>query len=277
MRASTLKAPVPDSNHGFEFKHAQLLDILDKCKGNLTAASKEIGCTQATATNRFDRSIAKYGVDRVCKAFPRLTRRVTERANVTAIRDKPSLQPDDLIQAARELHSMPTRMLDRLQHRVDMRIPDPDTVIESEADLLTTIQSKMALALGYMDRVNLASATLNELTSAVKNLFDMQQILQGKPTQINASQNMRAIKDLLPAILKEATRRGITIEGQIDPPPKAHPPAGVIVGSHPPHSTSDFLEIPPNNPTNTKPTPNPKVPDPTTMSSTEQGYVLKKD
>lgn len=261
------KAPVPLVSSTFEPKFAQLLDVLAHNGGNITSASRECGCTAATSNSRFIRAIELYGVDRICKTYPVLTKKVTERAQKMDYHELPQLAPDDLIEQARQMHALPKRMLDRLQERVDNRIPDPDTVITTEAELLTAIQTKMALALGYMDRYQLAGSTLSELTSAVKALFDMQQILQGKPTQINASKNMSAIKDLLVPLLKEAKRRGHTISmgGH-----EAHPPGGSSGGPIPPLKPPDFSK-------NGSEIPQMGLKEATTLVSTPEGYIPKVD
>lgn len=90
---------------------------------------------------------------------------------------------------------------------------DPD-------DMLTAAQQKMCLALSYLDVSQLSVAKATDLITVIKQLFDITQVLQGKPTAITASNNRKALKDLIPLVLKEAERRGLArsekvIEGEV--------------------------------------------------------------
>lgn len=95
----------------------------------------------------------------------------------------------------------------------------------AQQDLLNATQDKLCLVLSYIDRHNISRAKLSELTGLIKALFDVSQVMQGKPTSISHSESVRALKDLVPALMTEAQRRGIvTVEGEVvevrDPAPE---------------------------------------------------------
>lgn len=81
-------------------------------------------------------------------------------------------------------------------------------------DLLSASQEKLCLALSYLDITQLSQAKATELISVIKQLFDITQVLQGKPTSINASANRKALEDLLPRMIREAERRGMQVASQ---------------------------------------------------------------
>lgn len=90
-----------------------------------------------------------------------------------------------------------------------------DIILVKPDDLLTASQEKLCLALSYLDVHQLSVAKATELISVIKQLFDITQVLQGKPTAIHATNNRKALKDLIPAVLREAERRGLAIQGRV--------------------------------------------------------------
>lgn len=79
-------------------------------------------------------------------------------------------------------------------------------------DLLSASQDKLCTALSYLDAHQLSTASPRDLVTVIKQLFDITQVLQGKPTTIHSSTNRKALKDLIPAVLKEAQRRGLSVD-----------------------------------------------------------------
>ena len=112
-------------------------------------------------------------------------------------------------------------------------------------DLLTASQEKLCLALSYLDVTQLSQAKATELIAVIKQLFDITQVLQGKPTSINLSSNRKALEVLIPAMLREAERRGMQVSGQVIEGSavrvKGHTPPGASgAGPIQPREQSDF-------------------------------------
>lgn len=131
---------------------------------------------------------------------------------------------------------------------------------------LDALQNKLRQTLSYLDATTLSTAKASELTSVIKTLFDVSQTIQGKPSSITASQNVKALDDLLPQVMREAARRGIVIEGEVvkdaivvpsaktlsdsaaqvlDPPVEghvAHPPGGQGAGGVPASESEEFFD-----------------------------------
>jgi len=114
-------------------------------------------------------------------------------------RQTPAKKPTGITQKAKE---------DKAARARDLVIIKPD-------DLLSASQEKLCLALSYLDVHQLSVAKATELISVIKQLFDITQVLQGKPTTITANNNRKALTQLIPLVLKEAERRGLQVAGQV--------------------------------------------------------------
>lgn len=158
--------------------------------------------------------------------------------------------------AAKPRHTLrKTLTAAELTKRANKKLANRLVIKVKPEDLLTTSQEKLCLALSYLDATQLSTAKATELMSVIKQLFEITQILQGKPTAIHASNNRKALVDLIPAVLKEATRRGYVaparvIEGEVVKEPGGEargtrhtPPGGHGPGPIPPSVQSDFSKI----------------------------------
>lgn len=79
------------------------------------------------------------------------------------------------------------------------------------ADQLT---GKIGMLLNYLDDYAMANMSGKDLAVAIAILVDKVQILEGKPTQIYDVNVSHRIEVLMPQFLAEATRRGITVDGE---------------------------------------------------------------
>lgn len=95
-----------------------------------------------------------------------------------------------------------------------------DDGVEIDNDfLVASIEQKLALALHYMDASHMQDAGLSVLTKTFGTLLDRRQLLKGEPTQIVATEDRAALNTVLPKLLAEAERRGLTVpmlEGQME-------------------------------------------------------------
>lgn len=79
-------------------------------------------------------------------------------------------------------------------------------------ELVEKIQEKIALGLAYMDDFSMSGMDGKDLAIMLGILIEKQQLLEGRPTQILSFEERKHLNDLLPAYVKEAARRGITID-----------------------------------------------------------------
>ena len=90
----------------------------------------------------------------------------------------------------------------------------------NEEQLRDKVGTGLAQVLHYIDATTLGKAKLSELSQMFKTLFEAQQLLDGKPTTILSRGDKDQLKTLIPRLLQEAKRRGIslhkvkTVEGE---------------------------------------------------------------
>ncbi len=105
-------------------------------------------------------------------------------------------------------------------------------------ELLSLIEDRMLKSLEYMDDVAFATADLRDIALTFGILHDKRQLLMGQPTQILSVQERSDLDQLVPMLLEEAQRRGITI----DSAPLEEGKEGVST-----HVTADLGPLPPRN------------------------------
>lgn len=237
-------------------KALQILELPHQLSGSLSlvsaegitlsAAAQRIKAEPSTVLRQCRAAVKKYGVGPLADRYPGAA------SILVTILDKGHKN------GAAAAKGTPTRPPVSAAHPV---------AIDSK-DFLPALQQRMCLALSYIDRFNLANAKLSEINNALKTMFDIAQIVQGRPTSISHNENMRALKDLVPALMKEAERRGmLRTKGDIievvDAPgaaqrggrsegrgsarealgTSAHPPVGFDSGPVAPSGQSDFSDF----------------------------------
>lgn len=78
--------------------------------------------------------------------------------------------------------------------------------------MIQQLNEKIGMALEYMDDFSFSNASLRDLTIGLGILIEKKQLLSGEPTQILSVEERKNINELLPYLIKETNRRGITIE-----------------------------------------------------------------
>ena len=82
-------------------------------------------------------------------------------------------------------------------------------------EILDLLGQKIHLALQYMDDKVMSEASFRDLALGTTAMIEKRQLLRGEPTQIVSDHERAKIHELVPALLAEAQRRGLTIEGQV--------------------------------------------------------------
>lgn len=75
--------------------------------------------------------------------------------------------------------------------------------------------TKAGEILQLMTKESISAATLAQKAQAFGVLIEKGRLLRGEATQIITHDDRRTLKDLIPAFMKEAERRGITIDGEV--------------------------------------------------------------
>ena len=109
---------------------------------------------------------------------------------------------------------LPNKTVEILHRRLQRRwVPVKDRVRQvTQKSLLDGIEQKMAQCLDYRDDVAFASAPRRDLALTFAIMHDKRQLLLGQPTQILTVQERKDLNELLPDIIAEAQRRGVTID-----------------------------------------------------------------
>ena len=120
---------------------------------------------------------------------------------------------------------IPPRIAQALSRRIEAEYGTVKTVIKklTLAEQVTATEAAAQLVLSHIDEVALEGAGLKDKAIAYGVLVDKALLLGGKPTQI-FDINLRAkLEVLMPQVLAEARRRGITVDGTATLVPETAP------------------------------------------------------
>lgn len=120
----------------------------------------------------------------------------------------------DVIKIARD-NGMPKRMVEGIRRRILARqgLSTEGVAALTDRALVATLREKLALTLQYIDPFGLAGAPVKDIEAVVDGLIKNIQLLEGKPTSITSHEDRRQMNELLPLLIREAQRRGVTIDG----------------------------------------------------------------
>jgi hypothetical protein len=125
---------------------------------------------------------------------------------------------DDFIDAGRRL-GMPQGVLEDIRKR--FRVVNGDMVLDTSekletGEILNMINSKIRMGFEFLDGFVMSKANLQSLTTSIAILIDKRQLLSGEPTHILSHDDRQNMKTLLPALMAEVERRGMTIEHHVE-------------------------------------------------------------
>ena len=123
----------------------------------------------------------------------------------------------DEINATMKRLGFPERMRAATLKRMKVKYAGEETAPHAATDpeLIRLHREKLHLAFSYMDDKVMAEASMRDLATAAAQLTEKLQLLEGKPTQIISDHERKQIHELLPLIIAEAQRRGLTIPGTV--------------------------------------------------------------
>jgi len=241
------------NKHRIPTKGAEVLDIMAENGGSLGDAARQLGIGYNVSYARIQTVMRNCTRDILLRRYPNLVEFFDR--SIQFRRTEPGVAA---VAAAKIAESPPP--------------PIVPIVPIDPSKLLQELINKMCTAVACIDDTKLSTAKLGEIMSTIKTMFDITQVLQGKPTSISRSDNLKALKDLAPALLRELNRRGVTIDAKvaervdvvtkaivvedvkdvkddkvrIDVPgagSEAHPPVGVCSGPINHRDPSEFSKI----------------------------------
>jgi len=113
-----------------------------------------------------------------------------------------------------ELTDMPKRTAKTIMRRIQTRYNNANRAVKDikTKDIVVGLESKIEMALEYMDDTAFAKANLRDLGIVLGILIEKRQLLRGEPTQILSVEERMSLDISIPLIVKEAQRRGMTID-----------------------------------------------------------------
>ena len=116
------------------------------------------------------------------------------------------------IQAAKDLGLKP-RVAQRLVQRLRAQYQPVLSELRKfqKDEFLELLEDRAHRALEYMDDYNLANANAKDLAIIVGILMEKRQLLRGEPTQILSIEERAGMGELIPRLLQEASRRGLSV------------------------------------------------------------------
>ena len=102
------------------------------------------------------------------------------------------------------------RMIERVRSRYQPVLEEMQE--HSTQSILGLLNDRIGRALGYLDDYALADASAKDLAIIVGILLEKHQLLQNRPTHIISVEERMALNELVPEIVREAQRRGMTID-----------------------------------------------------------------
>ena len=118
------------------------------------------------------------------------------------------------LKEAADACGFPQSTVKALVRRMETKYKPVDDEIKAlkTPQLLHLIEEKIGMCLEHMDDYTFANAELRDLAVTFGILAEKRQLLRGEPTQILSVNERVNMNELLPQIIKEAGRRGMTID-----------------------------------------------------------------
>ena len=135
-------------------------------------------------------------------------------ALIDAITEPEALQKvSDAMKAA----GMPERVRTEMVRRLKVKYFGAVTEIRNlkTSEILDMLGKRIHLAMTYMDDKVMAEASFRDLALGTTAMIEKRNLLRGEPTQIVSDHERKKLHELLPALIEEGKRRGITVEGQV--------------------------------------------------------------
>ena len=141
-------------------------------------------------------------------------KRDPERAADVVMNDPSGEDPIKRFMEAAESCGMPKGMALSLKKRMETRyLPASESLrAVNTGTLIQYLDDRALKALEYMDDAVFAEAPLRDLAVSMGILIEKRQLLRGEPTQILTIEERSSLDDLIPLIVDEAHRRGMTID-----------------------------------------------------------------
>lgn len=145
-------------------------------------------------------------------AKPEMTAAVIDAATTT----EAELKLNKVRDAFREA-GLPVGTAEALIKRLRVKYYGAITAVRNlkTQEVLDLLGQKIHLALQYMDDKVMSEASFRDLALGTTAMIEKRQLLRGEPTQIISDAERAKLHELVPLLIQEAQRRGLTVDGQV--------------------------------------------------------------
>lgn len=98
--------------------------------------------------------------------------------------------------------------------RAGETVPEAPEAVPKPTEMADKLEIKAQQVIDSIDKVNIATASLYQRASSISQLITTARLLRGESTQNITIEDKRQLNELLPILMQEAKRRGITLEGE---------------------------------------------------------------
>lgn len=103
------------------------------------------------------------------------------------------------------------RFIDRMRQRGAGTVIDRAKQVKTQ-DLIDLLDTNSHAILSSIDELDLAEASLKDKAIAAGIMLEKRALLRGEPTQILSYEERKNLTELMPALMQEMERRGMTVE-----------------------------------------------------------------
>lgn len=192
-------------------------DLRMQGKSRADAASL-MGISKPVYSKTLQAAYKKLGISRKNKANANVTE-IKDPAKFAAIVDA-ATEPEAKLESIRKVfkdYGLPPIASEALLRRIRQKyfgVVEATRSLKS-GEIVDALNNKIDLALRYMDDKTMSEASFRDLALGTAAMIEKRQLLRGEPTQIISDAERAKLHELLPRVIAEAQRRGLTVEGQV--------------------------------------------------------------
>jgi len=183
----------------------KILDLVESGK-TFEEVAQEIGVSDAY--RHFLAALRDLPKETVLKRYPFIYLKYQQAEQVEVL--------DKAVTEAKTA-GIPSKIMSGMRRRVSARTMPVATEnkILSDKELVVVMQQTLSRAISYLDDFALSGATVKDLASVIDTLVSNIQLVRGLPTTIMSVEDRRKLDVLIPAVVQEAKRRGLTVDDAV--------------------------------------------------------------
>lgn len=192
-------------------------DLRMQGKSRADAASL-MGISKPVYSKTLQAAYKKLGISKKNTA-PSSATEIKDPAKFAAVIDA-ATEPEAKLESIRKVfkdYGLPPIASEALLRRIRQKyfgVVEATRSLKS-GEIVDALNNKIDLALRYMDDKTMSEASFRDLALGTAAMIEKRQLLRGEPTQIISDAERAKLHELLPRVIAEAQRRGLTVEGEV--------------------------------------------------------------